>query len=219
VATGRIQNRTLIQRAADVLNVEGVKRFPAILDLGDIKAVYVLGGESASAPSFSLGKTYNGNDSLDGLATLSQYITARSSDAQSPLYVNDDYALDLVGLQLEINFDAAGAALNNGRQMSLILARFQNYTSIDMNEILRLYPWQTIVAGTLVYNFGLASFNQGNTTVTPSLSIPRYLHIPKGDRLILLVSFMTGAGPFPANTFFNLTAHALTENLEEQTPH
>jgi len=36
---GRILNRAMLQKVADALNLEGVTRFPKMLDLRDIKAV------------------------------------------------------------------------------------------------------------------------------------------------------------------------------------
>lgn len=216
MATGRIQNRALIQQAANVLDVEGVKRFPSVLNLDDVKAVYILGGLQAP-PLFSLGKSYPEAYAMGGFSGWSQDIAgALSSGILGSMYVNDNFSLDLVGLEVELEYDAAGALADNGVVLNLYLFRYENYGSGNQNIVLNLARWQVVATGTTSYRFNLASFYQGTTLVTPSLNIPNYLHIPKGDRFGLSIGRVAG-GVFPANTSMFIQAHALTQEEQPQT--
>jgi len=210
---GEILNKTLLQRMADYLNLGGVRRAPGFLNMDDVKAVYVLGEELQ--PVYSLGKSYPTPDNASGSSVISVDITGSvAMGILNPFYKNDTYALDLVGLEVAIDYDAAGALTDNTVPLTLYLTRYQNYGSFDQNIVMDLIPWQTVATATLNYRFSLGGFVRGTAVVNPQLPS---IHVPKGDRLQLVIGRLTG-GVFPSNTMVTIQAHAFTSTPQVQEP-
>jgi len=208
---GEIQNRSLLQAMSDFLNIGGVKRAPPFLDTNDVKAVYVLGQQPGAV--YSLGKSYPTPDNASGSAAISLDIAGSvAGGVLNPFYKNDTYALDLVGLDVVIDYDADGATADNNVQLTLYISRYQNYGSFNQNIVMDLIPWQTVVTGKLNYRFSLGGFVRGADVVNPQLVST---HVPAGDRLQLVIGRLAG-GTFPANTMVTIQAHAFTSLPQPQ---
>jgi hypothetical protein len=210
---GEILNKPLLQRMADYFNLGGVKRSPGFLNMDDVKAVYVLGGDVNALPVYSLGKSYFPAEDLGGASTWQQYITgSRRDNILNPFYQNDGYAIELVGLDVDIEYSEAGATSDNAVVLDLVLNRFQHYGSLDPNIFLFMDRWQTIQSGRLHYRFGLSGFNRGVTWQNMNFSS---LHIPAGDAFQLVISRPSG-GTWPADTSITIQAHVFTDTPQEQ---
>lgn len=208
---GEILNKGILQRMAEYLNLGGVKRSPGFLNMDDVKAVYVVGSEFM--PVYSLGKSWPHTLSLAGGTSSTFDITGTTeTGASDQLFKNGGYPCDLVGLEVIIRYDAAGALADNGVVMSLALTRWQRYLSLDPNTVMRLENWQLVTTGTLNYIFNLGAYSPRiaagafGPVVYPSF---QSIHIPQGDRFSVLISRLNG-GVWPANTTIDMTAHILT---------
>jgi len=151
---------------------------------------------------------------LEGEEALREALARRGVVMSRSLGFNDTYALDLVGLEVAIDYDAAGALTDNTVPLTLYLTRYQNYGSFDQNIVMDLIPWQTVATATLNYRFSLGGFVRGTAVVNPQLPS---IHVPKGDRLQLVIGRLTG-GVFPSNTMVTIQAHAFTSTPQVQEP-
>ncbi len=98
MAAGRIINRALLQQVGDLINVEGVKRFPSTLDLSDIKAVLDLTPflyqappvtpiPGFASPTFQTNANHTGNFPAN---TLSVGVDLVGSSAVASLVIAND---------------------------------------------------------------------------------------------------------------------------------
>jgi len=213
-ADGEILNKPLLQRMANYFNLGGVRRSPGFLNMDDVKAVYVLGQEEQ--PVYSLGKSFPEPFSLSAIAAFDLAIAGPAGGGVlGQFYANDNYALDLVGLDVDLQYSEAGATSDNATVISLYITRYENYGSFNQNIIYWDVYWQTIQTGRLNYRFGLGGFNKG--TAWNSLNLPS-LHIPRGDRMNIVIGRPSG-GVFPDLTTINIQGHAFTNELQPQLPY
>jgi len=110
VAAGRIQNKVLLDLHANILNLEGVKRFPPILDLSDIKAVYNLSQPTAAPSAEGVFEQHEiGNNPINGV-TRARYYLIETNNGLDPAFGRRVDAMTAV-----ITFDAAGQTAFNGK--------------------------------------------------------------------------------------------------------
>lgn len=214
---GRIQNRGLIKAAANDLNVEGVKRFPAVLDLGDVKAVYVLGGRMGQ-DMCSLAK-FNGiaGESIAGLGAYSVPIIGGS-------FVNPLFGAELTGdaeiaqFSIQVTYDSAGSSADAGAPLGLMINRSAKYDSLDQVQCVFLDAWQTVSSNQLLYAWNLGNYiaraplSSDNRTVVGDMGSRI---IPQGDELEVYV-YRTAGGTWPANTVLKVQMTVFTAECQIQ---
>jgi len=152
---GRIQNRALIQQAANVLNVEGVKRFPAVLDLGDIKATFNISQPLVAEPNSGQGQMVcgeSGTTSVDGAGEVTQPLILVGDPAGFCLPYGSAYRV--MSIFTEVAFNAAGALALNGK---VLRHRVQwRITNGDPGLRVPIYEFASLVQTLkLVYMFGM----------------------------------------------------------------
>lgn len=220
MAAGRIQNRALLQRAADILRLEGLKQMPAHLNTEQVLMTFNLGSLATEAPElFSLQREAIGRTEIVGAAAYSLDISGVAAESVlAPLFPNANYDFWLVGLTLTVNYTTPGAVADNAKRISLFMNRYSHIGSLDGMEIIALRPWDIVAAGTLNYFFVLGGpYNwQGGTAATSIVrpDIANY-YVPKGDRLT--ISLLLSAGTFAAGTTVDIKAHIFTKTPLAQT--
>lgn len=116
---GRILNRSLLQKVADMLNLEGVKRFPSSLDLSDIKAVVDI-SKLAQAGSPLASSFYPRHDivpidvniGIVGFNVVGSSAATFASQVSTELGISaiPEYESRLMHAQINVSYAAAGAA-------------------------------------------------------------------------------------------------------------
>lgn len=210
MAAGRIQNRGLIQTAADALNLEGVTRFPSTLDLSDIKAVYDIGQITsprtdiirqgdigiASGPVVDVSAVANGILAIIGPFPASfAGISSQLSSATSAL----DSKVRAASFRLQ--FDAAGAVAFAGNIIDFFL-RYDNAPGggLITNIFTGIF---TIDAAITQYNITLGGYPAVDATSGGSNRVPLPWDgfVPHPWTLAWLIQ--TRGPVFPANTIFS----------------
>jgi len=216
---GEIQNRSLLQRMSDFLDLGGVRRAPNFLNMDDVKAVYVLGQEPVEL--FSLGKQWPHTLAIDGTTQSIYDITGTTeTGASDQLFINSGGPCEIVGLDIQVTYDAAGAIADNTKSMGLQLYRWQRYTSLDPNIVWISNSWQVVATGVLSYRFNLGGYQPQiagggvGPVVNPNIQSN---YIPTGDRFSVGI-FRPGGGVWPANTTIFMSAHFMTPKGASQTP-
>jgi hypothetical protein len=165
MASGRIQNRTILQRVADFLNLEGVKRFPAVLDTTDIKAVIDIGRfENLATPNGGQGAVYAIGDVDVDVGGNAEYVGEVIGDVGGGgLQGGPGVSWRVDHLDLEIEFNAAGRTAMVDKQMFLYVEIFD--TGGDpgpRNRPINLANWfYGILNGPLRYPWTLYGWSQG----------------------------------------------------------
>lgn len=211
---GIVGNRALLQAVADSLDIEGVRRFPNLINTVDIKAVIDLGlflqagnrvdtirqGDVATAgPTFVLDTLVQGNLSLVGPFPFSGAFRGISN--------NDDGARDVRvhALNVRLQLDAAGAVALAGAVIDCFL-RFDN-TAVAPSPaggITNIYTGIfTIDAAITQYNITLGGFPSVDATSGGSerKGMDWSGFVPAGW---VLSSLIATRGPaFPANSTYS----------------
>lgn len=215
---GEIQNRGLLQAMADYLNIGGVKRAPPFLNTDQVQTVFALG--SLPPRIYSLSKAYPAVASVGGDNIHSQDITGAAIYTIDPLFHNEDYDCELVGLNLQLLYDAAGALADNGKEIELYLSRYQNYGSADQSIVTWLRKWVTVATANQTYVFSLGStYSQpGAASLEQQHHMASYA-IPAGDRFSISIFRHATDGDWPANTAVNIQATILTNVPVGQAPY
>jgi hypothetical protein len=162
VAAGRIINRTLLARVADLLNLEGVKRFPSVLDLNDIKAVIDIGRfDGLATPGAGQGVAYaigEEDDAVGGSDAVGYVIGLADG-----LPGGKDISWRVDHLDFRLEFDAAGRTAMIDKQVSLQVRLFD--TQADPGpQVTPIYlaSWfYGVLGGPLIYPWTLHGWSQG----------------------------------------------------------
>jgi len=164
MAEGRILNRSLIQRVADLLNLEGVKRFPAHFDLDTVKATVDIGpflngggGPVATAlPNAGYGNYLAMEDSVD-VGGDSEIEADIVGDGDGLIENNwprtPGYAYQFDSIHCELEFDAAGATAFNGTELNLQLQLTDEGDPGFVVNLVHLDPWTIVQTGKLKYSW------------------------------------------------------------------
>lgn len=204
MAEGRIQNRALLQQAANDINVEGIKRMPPILDLGDVKVVYVLGGRlNAAVCSLARYNSSDGNGAdISGLGAASVPICG-AMHVNSLLGVTLGMDAEIASLNVRIVYDGAGSTADAGAILGFNLSRHAKYGSFDQVRSVNLDHWQHVSANHLSYCWNLGTYlANGASAAIPSIPVVGEMGsriIPAGDGMEIYVHRPYG-GLFPVNT-------------------
>jgi len=105
---GRLLNRALLQRAANHVNVEGVRRFPAVLDLSDIKVVL-----SLNVPDDTV-DLYRRVESLLPINGASSVAIEIVSPTTLTGVMNEELETELVGLDIQVSWTGGGGTAMAG---------------------------------------------------------------------------------------------------------
>jgi len=214
---GEILNTGILQRMADFLNIGGVRRYPKQLNTDIVQPVYILGGLGLEpAPVFSLQKYSPTAVNIGTQAGFSQDISgAAATSASQPMYENDNYAMDLVGLEITITMDPAGVAAMLGAKIMFRMDRYARYGSLDPMGVMTPLQLFTITTGVTTYYVNLGTFQQRTAASAEFVSLNmNSLHVPKGDRLSF--SILPDGGDWAANTTIYYSAHAFTYEEVDQ---
>lgn len=157
---GRIQNRSVLKRFGDWLDLEGVKRFPAVLDTSDIKAVidlsseYIPPAQYFSIDFFEASFNSGAANQLSVAVVGVQYV-----GVQVQYGANSKFAYNLTGFSykvLAMSFlvtCTAGAAIANAGKICEV--KVYLFPPDGTSPI--IYPiWMEIfriTTGQLIYNF------------------------------------------------------------------
>lgn len=164
MAEGRILNRSLLQKIADLLNLEGTKRFPAHLDLDTVKATVDIGGflnggggpVATALPNAGYGNYLAMEDAVevDGDSEIEADIIG---DGDGLIENNwprtPGYAYRLDSIHIEVEFNAAGAITFNGTEMTLRLQLTDEGDPGFLVNLVHLDPWTVVQTGKLKYSW------------------------------------------------------------------
>jgi hypothetical protein len=132
---GRITNRSLLQRASNFLGLEGVKQFPAHLDLSDIKVTYDI--SRISIPAITDGQ--EAGVSVAGQPSFDRNIAASALQGavNGPFVATDNLETWVLASSLELVFDVAGAAAFNSKEVNIKLKYnlFSGSTAVEVYDI------------------------------------------------------------------------------------
>lgn len=210
---GRIQNRTLLQKVADILNIEGTKRFPAVLDLNDVKAVYDISQAQVTAsPGGGEGEyVYMPGETVSLFSLGSKEYELIWPSVQSPdnsFALESGFAYRVESLHAELFMTTAGAAAMAGVQLCLRL-KIQAYGSDGAHIYYPVFlnPWVTIAAGRNDYSWALHGW--ANSAAIPASShtwpgrfSPTLLDGTDPTTLCLELVIIGTGGPFPVDCTF-----------------
>lgn len=216
MAGGRIQNRTLLQRAGDDLNVEGVKRAPAHLNLEQVLMTYEL-GRSQPAELFSLQQNLT-FQSLAGASAVNQGLVGTPTLLSGAMIVNPDFDCWLAGIEVTVTYNAGGALADHGIDLMLGLRRYasQGGASTPFRGLF-LQKWAEVVSSVLSYPFFYGTQNAYSVGVpSPAFNLTPTMannYIPAGDGLALEIARSAG-GTFPAGTQVNIHVMVYTRTRQ-----
>lgn len=221
MAVGRILNRALLQAASAILNLEGVKQFPPILDLGDIKVTYDLGNGLAKAqPNNGKGSPFVQFVNVLPVGLNEAFGNLIWTGVLGEKVANATKAYRIESVEVEVIFDAAGALALNGKKMAMELMYSDTGGDPPANfRIVTLWPWANIVTsavtsqrtfrwclgGTAITHDQTAAASVSYTPAGTWRGAVPALAASFGSGFIGLRSrifLMDGVTAFPANTTF-----------------
>lgn len=212
---GRILNKALLDRVANLLNLEGVRRFPSILDLDDIKAVIDIGRiDGLATPGAGQGQweSYSLTYNVGGL----------SEQSAAPILQGAETGLNAFRVEvismLFTFIDAAALATFTANNLSIAMEVGFLYSEGDPGFV-PIYVGQfTPVAEQLTYRVYLCGANTipsgSNVGATWNGAVPAHVDA-FGQGFVTLVANLFipddpsgGSAVFPANSTWNIFATA-----------
>ena len=224
MARGRIQNRALLQAASRLLNIEGVKQFPAELDLGDIKAVFDVGSFMAGnavapiAPTFTIKENHSGNFPANTLSCGVNLIGSRAAATINPASVGGDVAASvgvesrILSISANVGYVAAGAAADAAAGAKLIAMVILDSGVAGAALAFPIQDQWMVVENVSPYGFTW-TFPHGKTMVAAAQSSQTGTqqiwdgHVPPGWSCWFQLTRQGGVGFFPALTSLDTYFH------------
>jgi len=206
----KIGNRSLMQSLASVLGLEGVRRGPSTLKQDDLIPVIALDPAMAGYSTWSCR-----NDSLEidepGSGTFAWRVVGDQAQGFALAIPTEDTHQNtageenvILGMYLEIAYDAAGALADNGKEIEIYFRRHSDFVSSNVMRESNWLPAFTVVTSRLryVWSFPQWSAKQAITsapTYQQAGASANPIWVPAGTGIDLVVDRMDGSD-FPANT-------------------
>jgi hypothetical protein len=213
---GEILNSDRLQDMAADLNIGGVKQYPKMLNLDDVKAVYDLSRPVVAAPGNGAGAIAQmGNQSGIAFAGAGDYqlnlIAAAAFNVGDPDPLSEDFAYRVDCIDFEMILTGAAAIAANLRTLRLVL-KFMASTGDPPSEwrIVTLEPWVQVTTGILSYRWALdgwADNGISNSASAGAATWNKRWDFDNSNMLILLVGFTDG-GAAPAGMTFRAAMRA-----------
>lgn len=188
-----IGNRDIIKRIESEIGVVGQGGVPSHLSGNDLQGVIVFGNKTAQYEGTSL--STSANYSLAGASNWAQYPIGTITLSAIPLIApNVQFEYRLTAMQIQVNYDAAGAIADNTKKLELDL-------SINGSVLQSFNPWVTVATGVLNYKYALSGFANGvNDAKGISSCFPFIPYVDLSGQSCSIALNRTGGGTFPANT-------------------
>lgn len=225
---GRILNRSLLAKVADFLNLEGVKRFPPVLDTDNIKAVFDIGrfmdsvvpAAPPALPTFYQNANHTGNlpantvsvgVPLVGAAAVASVVVA-NDQGNTPFSATTEARI--LSINSSVGYTAAGAAADAAINAPLI-AMIQLFDPGGIGIAFPIQETFAIVENVSPYSYTW-TFPAGRRFAAAAAATNQIQgatsgwdgYVPPGWRCAFHITRIGGGGFFPAltsvDTYFNV---------------
>jgi len=221
VAFGRILNRAVLARLSNALGIEGVKQFPAVLDMSDIKATLNISPDLMAVPpmasvfsnrlnnsgNFPAGATFDVGVNLIGASAVASFLPPTTGGNIPNASGSESRVL---GISVGVGYVAAGAAADAalGGVNLIVLIALKNLATNVLSFI--VIDEFAVVENVPPYSFSWV-FPQGSRFKNAGAQLQTREgggwdgYVPPNHDCFLVLSRTPGTGFFPNLTSMDTT--------------